>query len=194
MLWKKKLLSLAEARHACKDGIQWLAEQEDPMCLISDDAIEEGYMEWAMDEYNDLNAASQAIVMRHITPTPAWLERGLTHPDNTIREAWVARTDLELTRAQIERGLTDRYWGVRHTMARRDLKFTKKQWERGMTDDNNEVRLSFATNPNFKPTAAQIASGLMDEGRSLRAIFEAHEASRLRALPKTTEHESDSCS
>lgn len=167
MKWKEQMLAAAEAEGACDDGYRWLKHQKDPMCLLSDESVLHEYMRWAI-----ASAEYHGGLLKYLTPTPEWLERGLTHENRTIRFEWAYRSDLPLTPAQYERGLSDPDDLVRlGYMERADFEPTPEQMERGLQDTHWSIRYLLAYRFDVPHTPSQIGRGLMDEDRDVRNAF-----------------------
>jgi hypothetical protein len=106
-------------------------------------------------------------------PTPGQVERGMEDYFWSVRHGWARRRDFTPTPEQVEKGLVDGYWIVRIAWIRRpDFTPTPEQIERGLTDDDWIVRQAWVRRPDFTPTLEQVERGLTDEDPDVRQAWE----------------------
>jgi NAD-dependent dihydropyrimidine dehydrogenase PreA subunit len=149
-----------------------------PMCLevCPIDCIVLDYTEQEMLEGLTHEDPSVRVVFARVSSriklSARLVESRLTDPDNDVRAAFAARTDITPVAFQIERGLTDSAAGVRLSFAsRRDVLMSPVQIERGLTDESDGVRAAVSSRREFVPSAEQIERGLTDPCISVRCNF-----------------------
>lgn len=107
---------------------------------------------------------------------PEELERRLTHPDHMVRLKAAYRLDMELSPAQIERGLTDAVADVRCAFIIRIIRergrLTPTQVERGLTDESAAIRYRTARWLATQLTESQIKRGRADSDPRVRKMFD----------------------
>lgn len=111
--------------------------------------------------------------------TSQQIEKGLTDKNWGIRMGWAECNNFTPTPEQIERGLNDMHWQVRISWAKRmDFTLTPEQIERGLKDVHMRIRVVYGKREDYTPTQEQIDSGFADVSAEVRQAW----IDRLRKL------------